>query len=215
MKRLLIVLLAMVFMVGFAGIASAASGDIDGSKHDFSATGAAGTFQDANTTGEICNTCHAPHNPVAASDGPLWDHTVTSESFTGYTSPNDTIDATDVNDTIGAVSKLCLSCHDGSVAVDAFGGGGGTATLKLTSGSAYLSNDLSDDHPISFTYATSISGGDTEIEAEATVETAGLPMFGSGQMECATCHNAHDGTATYFLRIDNDQSDLCQTCHLK
>jgi predicted CXXCH cytochrome family protein len=213
MKRILIVLLAMVFMVGFAGMAIAA--DIAGSKHDFSATGS-GEGQGENATGEICNTCHAPHNPSNASDGPLWDHVVTGSSFTGYADVNDTINATDINDTIGGVSKLCLSCHDGSVAIDSFGGVTGGTSIT---GVGLLSTDLSDDHPVSFTYDTTLANADTELTdpaSAAQVGTDDLPLFeGTQQMECATCHNAHDGAATYFLRVANVGSALCKNCHIK
>ena len=191
MKRILIVLLAMVFMVGFAGMAIAA--DIAGSKHDFSSSGT-GEGASENDTGEICNTCHAPHDPSNAGDGPLWDHAVTAASFTGYADVNDTIDALDINSTMGGVSKLCLSCHDGSVAIDSFGGVTGGTSIT---GVGLLSTDLSNDHPVSFTYDSTLAGLDTELTdplAAAEVGTDNLPLFeGSQQMECATCHNAHDG----------------------
>ena len=214
MKRMLIVLLAMVFMVGFGGVAMSA--DIAGSLHDFSAGGAVGSGQGLNATGEICNTCHAPHAPSDASAGPLWDHTVTSATFTPYADPSGSIDATDMTATIGAVSKLCLSCHDGSVAIDAFGGGAGTASIT---GAGLVSNDLSNDHPISFTYDTTLATADGELTSPASVDevtVGGLPLFeGTGQMECATCHNAHDGAATMFLRTANTSSTLCKACHTK
>jgi predicted CXXCH cytochrome family protein len=209
MKRMFIVLLAMVFMVGFGGIAMSA--DISGSKHDFSSAGA-GQGASKNSTGEVCNTCHAPHNPSDASSGPLWDHSVTSATFTEYADPDSTMDAT-VTATIGAVSKLCLSCHDGSIAIDAFGGGSGTVSIT---GAANVGNDLSNDHPISFTYDTGLAGSDGELvtPTDSTQVVAGIPLFG-GNLECATCHNAHDGAATYFLRVANAGSALCTTCHNK
>ncbi len=214
MKRMFVVLLAMVFMVGFGGIAMAA--DIAGSLHDFSSGGAVGQGQGLNGTGEICNTCHAPHAPSNAADGPLWDHSVTAATFTPYADPSGSIDASDLTASIGAVSKLCLSCHDGSVAIDAFGGGAGTTSIT---GTALVSNDLSNDHPISFTYDTTLSTADGELTAPASVDevtVGGLPLFeGTGQLECATCHNAHDGAATKFLRVANTSSALCKTCHVK
>jgi len=46
----------------------------------------------------------------------------------------------------------------------------------------------------------------------------GLPLE-DGKLACRTCHTAHnlpgaeDLTSTFFLRVDNDQSQLCQICH--
>jgi predicted CXXCH cytochrome family protein len=146
----------------------------------------------------------------------LWDHSVTAQTFTPYADPGGSIDASDLTASIGAVSKLCLSCHDGSVAIDAFGGGAGTTTI---SGAADVTNDLSNDHPISFTYDTTLATADGELTSPASVDevtVSGLPLFeGTGQMECATCHNAHDGASTMFLRTANTNSDLCKECHTK
>ena len=212
MKRFSIVLLAMVFMVGFGGIAMSA--DIAGSKHDFS-SGGTGLGATLNGTGEICNTCHAPHAPSNAADGPLWDHSVTAATFTPYADPSGSINATDLTASVGAVSKLCLSCHDGTVAMDAFGGGAGTTTIT---GAGLVSNDLSNDHPISFTYDSALATADGELTSPASVDevSTGIPLFeGTGQMECATCHNAHDGASTMFLRTANTNSLLCKACHIK
>ena len=81
---------------------------IVGSKHDMSAL----TW---NAEGEICITCHTPHNSQAASVGaPLWNHASTTTVFGLYTS---TTSAT-LNASTGqpaGTSKLCLSCHDGTV----------------------------------------------------------------------------------------------------
>jgi predicted CXXCH cytochrome family protein len=214
MKKPSILILAIVLMVGFGGIAMSA--DITGSKHDFSSTGdVTGQGYNLNSLG-VCTTCHGAHSPSDAGSGPLWGHTVTTETFTPYADPGGSIDASDLTATIGSVSKLCLSCHDGSVAIDAFGGSSGTTSI---SGPADVTNDLSNDHPISFTYDTTLATADGELTSPASLDevtVGGLPLFeGTGQMECATCHNVHDGAAAYFLRVANTTSDLCTTCHNK
>jgi predicted CXXCH cytochrome family protein len=212
MKRLFVVLIAVLFVAGSFGIAGAAN--IAGSKHDFSDTGT-GQGANENTSGEICNTCHAPHSPSNASDGPLWDHAVTAvTNFTAYSDVNGSMDASLGQP--GTVSKLCLSCHDGTVAIDSFGGATGN---KSITGGALVDTDLSNDHPVGFTYDSSLATDDGELETPSggSVGTNSFPLFGSAndKMECATCHNAHDGAATYFLRLDNDASALCKNCHQK
>ena len=202
-----IVLLAMVFMVGFGGVAMSA--DISNSKHDFSTSGS-GQGQSENSSGEVCNTCHAPHSPSDAAKGPLWDHAVTAvTNFDVYGDPNGTINATLGQP--GTSSLLCLSCHDGTVAIDSFGGATGTAFLD-SSDSTWVGSDLSDDHPIGFTWDDSLTDNDGELQAVGGSND--LPLFDS-KMECATCHNAHDGAATNFLRADNAGSALCTSCHIK
>ena len=114
-------------------------------QHDFSA-------KTWNTTGQqICQPCHTPHGGMATvTSAPLWNHTETTHAFTLYSS---TVSSTYQGGTatITGVSKLCLSCHDGTVALDSFGGATGTTMLT---GSTLVGFDLSNDHPVGFTYNT-------------------------------------------------------------
>jgi predicted CXXCH cytochrome family protein len=201
MKKLLIILMALIVAVGFYGLADAG---ITGSAHDFS------TISWNSVAAEKCNVCHIPHNAAVATEGPLWNHAVTTASFSLYTSPTGSMDAS-VGQPAGA-SKLCLSCHDGTVALDSFGGSTGSTTIT---GDAKFGTDLSDDHPISFTYPTT----DDELKTPVSGKVGTLPLFGSSsdQMECASCHDAHNtGAGTqYLLIVDNDSSALCLTCHEK
>jgi predicted CXXCH cytochrome family protein len=209
MKRMFVVLIAVLFVVGAYGIGEAA---ISGSAHDFS-SGGSGAGVGLNTTGEVCNTCHTPHNASAPGSGPLWDHDLTSATFVPYGDPNGTMEGGAPGQP-GPVSQLCLSCHDGTVALDAFGST--TPTTSLSSGNGFLSTDLSNDHPIGFTYDSTMAGTDGELLSPTSLNEVNtdLPLFeNSGQMECATCHNAHDQTNSYFLRLDNTGSNLCTTCH--
>ncbi len=209
MKYLKLSLLIALAMVVCARLSYTS---ISGTAHDLSGE----TY-----TNEICNVCHTPHNAIAATDAPLWNHTLTTATFTLYTSS--TLDAT-----IGqpnSVSKLCLSCHDGSVAIDSFGGAAGSTNI---SGDALLGTDLTNDHPISFTYNATLAGLDGELQdptaagsgfgGSGTIE--GTMLFGGGAsgtltMECATCHDVHDNTNSPFLRLANTGSAMCLTCHLK
>ena len=72
----------------------------------------------ASTT-EVCAFCHTPHgaNTGAPGAAPLWNRQVpASAGYNLYNSPN--FDTTVPNQPVG-VSLACLSCHDGSIAVDA------------------------------------------------------------------------------------------------
>jgi predicted CXXCH cytochrome family protein len=170
--------------------------------------------------GRICVACHTPHNgALAVADAPLWNHTLAAGPWQAYPTGG-TIQAGDLGDPDG-ISLLCLSCHDGSVALDAFGGGAAAVTL---SGSALVSTDLRNDHPISFTYNDSLATSDGELHTPSD-SNSGLGgfiaddmLFGTAndQLECASCHDVHNGTSlAALLRKDNTSSQLCLTCHDK
>jgi hypothetical protein len=72
----------------------------------------------ANTTAEVCVFCHTPHgaNTNAPGATPLWNRTVPANSgYTIYGSPN--FDGANSGQPQG-VSLACLSCHDGTIALD-------------------------------------------------------------------------------------------------
>jgi len=180
-------------------------GQITGSGHDFSGNAWSG--------GEICIVCHTPHNGTAVANAPLWNHEVTTATFTVYTSP--TLDATVAQPSSN--SLLCLSCHDGTVALESFGGNTGT---NFITGSALVGTNLGNDHPISFTYNTALATTDGELADPATANsglggTINADMLFSGTMECASCHDVHNNQFGSFLRLSNAGSALCLTCHSK
>jgi predicted CXXCH cytochrome family protein len=217
MKRILVVLIAIIFVAGMAGMASAG---ITGSKHDFTTGGASGQGQsiEAGSTGQICKVCHAPHNAVDASTGPLWNHLSTTVSAYGlYVSPTSTLDTTVSQP--GTTSKLCLSCHDGTVALDSYGAGATDNDGTKISGVANVGTDLADDHPIGFTYDTALATSDGELATPASaseVTSGDYPLFSGSQFECATCHDAHNtGTGEKFLRETAVGSAICKVCHNK
>jgi len=228
-NRLLATLLSGLLMaMGTLFSTSALAQDdttIVGSIHDFRAQG----WATNNPNTEICIVCHTPHNAISPQDGPLWNRDMTTSTFTLYTPvvpavPGSDIDGTNFNQPSG-VSKLCLSCHDGTIAIDAFGGQTGTQFMDDINPAANIGDvvagtgDLRNDHPVAFTFPDTSPTGDPEIYANVSGLVNGLmPLFGVGQdqMECASCHDVH-ATNTYdqLLRVDNADSALCLTCHIK
>jgi len=184
--------------------------DISGSKHDFSTqTWAAG---------QICIVCHTPHN-AGAGAGPLWNHASTATTFTLYSSPT-------FNGTIAqpaASTKACLSCHDGTVALDQYGGNTPQVPSLLLTGPALLGTNLSDDHPVSFAYTSALATTDGELHDPATwpsgIRTGGTirsDMLFADQLECASCHDVHNSFSQPKLLVkSNAASALCLTCHAK
>ena len=191
------VVLAVITAVVRAGIV--------GSAHDFSNSGWSG--------GEVCAVCHTPHDAErTAIGGPAWNHKMSAATYTLYSSP--TMKAT-VGQPTG-VSKLCLSCHDGTVALDSFGGKIGSTTIK---GSALIGTDLNAMHPISFRYDSALASRDSTLydpssKSSGIGSTIDRDMLYDGKMECATCHDVHDRHGNdHLLRMTDAGSALCLTCH--
>ncbi|MEI6455625.1 MAG: cytochrome c3 family protein [bacterium] len=188
------------------------SQSIVGSAHDFSA-------QSWNLSGEICICCHTPHNAnITVPDAPLWNHQNTAAVFQLYTSPTFNGAAT-ITQPSGS-SKLCLSCHDGTVALENYG--------TTTNGTHFitalnnLGSDLRNDHPISFIYDAALASADqglwdptTHLSGIGTGTIANTMLF-NNKMECASCHDVHNSTGyAHLLLKANTSSALCLTCHNK
>jgi predicted CXXCH cytochrome family protein len=207
MKRVL-VLAAAVLLISGTGFAT-----ITGSSHDFQADG-------WNPGGEICQPCHTPHNGSLTVD-PLWNHDVSGAAWTPYADGNGTLDATVNAPAAGSVTALCLSCHDGTVGLGAFGGA--TDIVNFVTGAALVGTDLTNDHPVAFTYDTALATLDGEL-ANPSVVLSGLAgggtiaadMLFSDSLECASCHDVHDFyNLSGLLLKSNAASALCLTCHTK
>jgi len=143
----------------FAVIAGGqAAGQITGSPHDLT-----GVPIGATDNGEICVYCHTPHGSRTDITAPLWNKPASFGSIEiGYTTYDSTTADGDVL-TVGSVSVACLTCHDGTQAMDAVinapGSGLGTGRISPVLGGAMpwnsyatLGLDLSDDHPIGVQY---------------------------------------------------------------
>ena len=186
--------------------AAAFAGGIVGSKHDFSS--------EAWSQGRICLPCHVPHNAQTDEDGSsmvLWNHAITNQTFQMYTGfVNERLDR-DQDVQPGGPSKLCLSCHDGVTAVDAFGGGPEAPTVFAQTS---LGTDLRDDHPIGIQYP---ADGDPAFKPRANLPPVKLVTWGgkTDRVECTSCHEPHSDDFGMFLRMDNTASALCSQCHDK
>jgi predicted CXXCH cytochrome family protein len=184
---------------------------IVGSKHDFS-----GQAWNTSVGQQICIVCHTPHNAsTTVTDAPLWNHSTTATTFALYTSStlNATMSQPD------ASSKLCLSCHDGTVALENFGAT--TSGTHFISGTYNIGSGLNNDHPISITYDATLASADGGLKNPATAlsglgGTINANMLFGGKMQCASCHDVHNtaGQAKLLLK-SNNASALCLTCHSK
>ena len=159
-----------------------------------------------------CVFCHTVHK--TSGQTPLWSHGMSSVSnYIVYSSP--TLKAT-VGQPDGS-SRLCLSCHDGTVALGLVSCRatpipmqGGVTTLP--SGNSNLGTDLSGDHPISFIYDQNLAQLDNHIKDPSTLGKK-IRLDHNKKLQCATCHDPHDDQFGKFLVMDNTASALCLACH--
>lgn len=159
---------------------------ISGSKHDMNRLLVNQPTAGATADGQqrICAFCHTPHHKVDASMtdyNPLWSHTLNNSAFTAYGAKTVTFEGAGARmaaDPLTGPSRLCMSCHDGVIAVDQHYNAAGTANNQHLKGDGWdevgvgLANDVSNDHPIGF----DISGYPA---ADAEVGSGGMPIFGS------------------------------------
>lgn len=153
----------------------------------------------SDSTAEICVFCHTPHGGDNSAAVPIWNRKlgISGAGGTGYTRyaslGTTTFDSLEAP--IGSVSIACLSCHDGTQAIDnvinlpGSGGynsatgarignfsGGDTLNSKVPGGLGdgkvvvqNLTTDLSNDHPVSMQYG----GGGLSV---ATTTVAKMPV---------------------------------------
>jgi len=193
-------------------LAGSANADIATTRHNLSVSGP-GPIQ-STTEQEICVYCHTPHR-ARTTTGLLWNREDSTAVYAQYQSSS--LKAI-VGQPTGA-SKLCLSCHDGTVALGAlvsrqteipFAGG----IRFLPEGDTRLGTDLSDDHPVSFVYDESLAIDNGELASPSTL-TSTVRLDQSGQLQCTACHDPHEDSFGKFLVRPNNFSGLCVTCHTR
>jgi predicted CXXCH cytochrome family protein len=195
--------LAIVSVLAWA---EAAAANVVQTVHNLSASGP-GTIK-APAVGEVCVFCHTPHS--AGTTRALWNRDLPPRTYTLYTSS--TLEAT-LNQPTGA-SRLCLSCHDGTTALGTLRvqPAGGPVTLGPLTGRASLGTDLSDDHPVSFVYDTTLALRHGQLADPSAVPKA-LAPDSSGQLQCTSCHDPHANRYRKFVKVDDRGGALCTACH--
>ncbi len=176
--------------------------------HNLSISGP-GTLR-AQTEQQVCIFCHAPHNTSGLK--PLWNRSLKSGSYTIYTSS--TFDAQPGQP--NGSSKLCLSCHDGTIALGFVLSRADKIAMAgsdfIPAGLTNLGTDLSNDHPVSFPYTSSLAASDLQLIDPNTLPPA-IRLDATGKMQCTSCHNPHDNSNGDFLVIRDEFGQLCTACH--
>jgi predicted CXXCH cytochrome family protein len=169
----------------------------------------------ASSEKDACIFCHTVHR--ASGVTPLWNHSLSGvTNYIVYSSQR----LSDLNVIIpqpNGSSRLCLSCHDGTVALGNVSSRttpiamqGGTTTMPL--GANNLGTDLSADHPISFIYDSALASRDPEIKDPGQL-TGAVKLDNESRLQCTACHDPHNDQYGNFLVMDNTGSALCLACH--
>ncbi|MGA2501704.1 MAG: cytochrome c3 family protein [Tepidisphaeraceae bacterium] len=202
----------LLLQLGLAAMAPGASGQfmsVVNSPHNLSATGP-GTMR-ASSEQQVCIFCHTPHHASAAQ--PLWNRQVWPQAYKPYASTS--LQAKPGQPT--GSSKLCLSCHDGTIALGNVVSRDQAITMAqgmtvMPAGHANIGTDLTDDHPISFRYDAALLAKNPRLK-----DPRGLPratrLDANQELQCTSCHDAHNNSNMKFLVMANDNSQLCNTCH--
>jgi len=188
----LIVLTLAAGSIGFSSVIHAqAQSDVANTPHNLSTAGPGNVV--ASTESQLCVFCHTPHGATNAPASPLWNRQLSSQTYTVYTSSS--LDAETIGgqlDQPAGASKLCLSCHDGTLALGTVNVLGGELNVDIdltgtgpggvmppgagvqTGFTRDLGIDLGNDHPISLTYDTILSQADGELRDPTTAPHIGV-----------------------------------------
>ncbi|NOX90894.1 MAG: hypothetical protein GXP18_00150 [Gammaproteobacteria bacterium] len=99
------------------GAFASVAGTIVNTRHNMGSTGQGPNTASANDTAEICIFCHTPHGGDTGAAVPLWNKQLSTATFSTYDQlGTSTLDA--AVGTVGSISLACLTCHDGTQAID-------------------------------------------------------------------------------------------------
>ncbi len=193
-----------------AGVSAQVPLSVVNSAHNLSSSGP-GVVRSSSEQ-QVCIFCHTPHH--ASPTQPLWNRRVLPQAYKPYASTS--LQAKPGQPT--GTSKLCLSCHDGMIALGNIVSRNQPITMAqgmtvMPAGKGNLGTDLSDDHPISFRYDTTLLSKNAKLK-----DPRGLPervrLDSNAELQCTSCHDAHDNSFGKFLVMGNANSELCATCHI-
>lgn len=200
----LAVFASMVAETAVAGIAA--------TKHNLGAGGTQAVHVQTDPVGgtaEICVFCHTPHGANTAVTAPLWNKALPATTYQLYNAGGGSATLDGEVLAVGSVSAACLSCHDGTAALDnminAPGSGGynaagaaqgytwtGSTDGKMPAGITNLTGDLRNDHPVGIAYC---GGGLTEAGGTCTDSDFNAPASATINGAVQWWVNTSGGTA--------------------
>jgi hypothetical protein len=232
LARILAVAAIASMSASYAFAGGGAGTGVNGSFHDISYLGNAGLGFTSDQLQRVCVFCHTPHNAQDTSGtgvvAPLWNHAITTQNMGTqpytWSAPANLPIAFNTTDYLIGPSRLCESCHDGSLAADAHGGvHPGTGTTHLSGANAIT--DLSVTHPIGFLYNeaqtarnSTAAGGIQEIADPSSFYLKSVPTAsgGASAMNTQPAQRAASGFTYGTKKISDTLYSgymTCASCH--
>ncbi|MBF0174053.1 MAG: hypothetical protein HQL83_11475 [Magnetococcales bacterium] len=251
LRRIVPIFLSILLLCGFGATETMAAriSDVRGTFHNLSSINYAGgptRTVKASSEDQVCVFCHTPHGALqsAGVNAPLWNRQLSGATYTKtYESTSIDADINELRQGPGGTSKLCLSCHDGTMALSAVSvlGGNQSVNINMTGTGAgntmpggasgantgftrNLGVDLSNDHPISFTFNAALATADGELRSppfnsnskyimglrQTGVSPKPMVPLDEQKVQCASCHDPHirdpnESTSIKFLRLNRFQ----------
>lgn len=234
-------------MLALALVGPAIGGTLVGSKHDMTGLNRragveAMTGLAFNDYRDPCIYCHVPSSVQGKLIAPGGSQILEWNRYLGNTSEMQVYDSDSLHNKIqelGPETLLCLSCHDGSMAVDMVinkpegwgmknesplhmrldkGGGLDKCTQCHDGTTAHrmdvvvIGRNLMDDHPVGIVYPGLFDNHDFFPPASDGRFRNGVRLF-RNKVECASCHDVHNPDIVPFMRVE--PKELCITCHNK
>ncbi len=200
--------LAALAALALAGPALAQE-SIVSTKHNLSVSGP-GPIK-AQSESQICIFCHVPHHALGADDN-------RPNSTATYQPYNSTTLVSPPPGAPNGTTRICLSCHDGTIALGQTVASGTLGLLNtgpggtLPAGATNVGTDLRLSHPVSFA-----PGASPQLRAPPAGDPVKLDK--AGRVECTSCHDPHqdglDPVQKKFLVKPNRASAICLSCHVK
>ncbi|MEW5756347.1 MAG: hypothetical protein AB1810_08575 [Pseudomonadota bacterium] len=165
------------------------TGGITNTRHNLTQSyvglGKAAMDQYRNQYNEVCVYCHTPHGTSTNVEAPLWNRSKSTTTYTLYSTLNTTSLSGSVHNP-GLNSLTCLSCHDGTVAIDSVinmpGSGGFSAAQMLVN-----ADKTSGDWATSQTFLDSWGS----VAGNAGPSPSGKHFVLAGDTGFSNCSNCH------------------------
>ena len=219
---------SVVLVAGLAVLAAVRAsaeppGSVVDTLHNLSVSGPGEVRATSET--QVCKFCHVPH--TATLPVPLWGHRLSDTAAYGVPEVTGGGKAARPAPQPDGSSRLCLSCHDGTVALGDLGRNGRIpmrGEQRLTPGRrGYLGTDLSGSHPISIVMPSTDQGSDDAADmglrpVEALAADRAVKLDKEGKLQCTTCHDPHSdrnyapGRVPRFW-VKATVEDVCLACH--
>lgn len=238
---------AALVLVVCALVVPAFSGTLVGSKHDMTGLNRragveAMTGLAFNDYRDPCIYCHVPSSVQGKAVAPGGAQIREWNRYLGSASEMQVYDSETLRAKIqdlGPETLLCLSCHDGSMAIDMVinkpegwgmkdesplhmrldkGGGLEKCTQCHDGTTAHrmdvvvIGRNLMDDHPVGVIYPGVFESQEFFPPNSEGRFRNGVRLF-RNRVECASCHDVHNPDIVPFMRVE--PKELCITCHNK